>query len=356
MMTMRERILAVIHGRPVDRVPLLQYDGLVAPNEDVWAVVGRRNVGIIRWSQVHKIVTPNCRWVSRERTQGGRRIVTSVLTTPAGELIEESIHNPEEGASGRSRYAVREEADYRVLAAYIRDMQVVEDFDAFRRDETEVGQDGLAMVKLEKTPYQRFWVVWVGLENLCRHLADESPGAAECMELWAGICRRVQGVVEKALDCLDIHYVNFPDNISAPLIGRKYFAEYCLPFYREMGDLLSAHGLPTFSHMDGRLRSLREEIARSGISGLDSFTPPPEGDVSVAEAMAWWPEMRLFVNFPASVHLLGDAEVRRVACAIMEQGGRSGRLALQFSEDLAPGVWRRSLPVILDVLRSLNRQ
>jgi len=34
-MTNRERILAIIHGDPLDRVPFVQYSGLAAPDEAV---------------------------------------------------------------------------------------------------------------------------------------------------------------------------------------------------------------------------------------------------------------------------------------------------------------------------------
>ena len=59
-MTNRERILAVIHGDPLDRVPFVQYSGIAAPDEEVWAEIGRDSMGLLRWTTMHSTVTPNC--------------------------------------------------------------------------------------------------------------------------------------------------------------------------------------------------------------------------------------------------------------------------------------------------------
>jgi len=226
-MTNRERIQAIIHGRELDRVPFLQYNGLAAPNEEVWAALGRDKVGIVRWSRVHRLETPNCRSDTVETIEDGVLVQQTTLTTPAGSLVQEHRRVPESGAYSTQKHFVRGEADYAVLAAYVRDIRVVEDFARFERDQAELGDDGLAMVTLERTPFQQAWVRWTGLERLCVDLADGSPGAEECLGLWADVCRRVHELVARALETLEADYVNVPDNIAAPVIGRRYFTEYC---------------------------------------------------------------------------------------------------------------------------------
>jgi hypothetical protein len=46
------------------------------------------------------------------------------------------------------------------------------------------------------------------------------------------------------------------------------------------------------------------------------------------------------------VHLRPAEEVYATAREILEQGGHSGRLQIQISENLPPGAWRRSFPEI----------
>lgn len=62
-MTMRERMLAFIRGEEVDRVPFVQYDGIVGPNEEVWDLIGRESMGILRWIRPYELQHPNCHTV-----------------------------------------------------------------------------------------------------------------------------------------------------------------------------------------------------------------------------------------------------------------------------------------------------
>ena len=40
-------MLAVVQGREQDRVPFVQYSNLAAPNEEIWSVIGRENMGLL---------------------------------------------------------------------------------------------------------------------------------------------------------------------------------------------------------------------------------------------------------------------------------------------------------------------
>ncbi len=63
-MTMRERILAVVRGEEHDRVPFVQYTGMVGTDEEAWSVVGRENIGLLRWTSLYRFAYPNCRFES----------------------------------------------------------------------------------------------------------------------------------------------------------------------------------------------------------------------------------------------------------------------------------------------------
>jgi len=108
-------------------------------------------------------------------------------------------------------------------------------------------------------------------------------------------------------------------------------------------------------HMDGDLKPLWQAIGESGVRGLDSLSPPPDNDTSAAEAASMWPEMRLFVNFPSSVHLASPERIYDQAGEILEQAGHTGRLQIQISENVPPGVWRKSFPQIVQAIRDFGR-
>jgi hypothetical protein len=107
--------------------------------------------------------------------------------------------------------------------------------------------------------------------------------------------------------------------------------------------------------MDGDLKPLWEAISASKVGGLDSFAPAPDNDTTVAEAVALWPEKRLWVNFPSSVHLRPAEAVRAQAEEILAAAGHTGRLQIQISENVPYSVWRTSLPAIAEAIDAFGR-
>ena len=133
------------------------------------------------------------------------------------------------------------------------------------------------------------------------------------------------------------------------LLGDKYFRKYCLPSYQELAEMLSDcdRDVPIAVHMDGDLKPLWDAIGESPVRLLDSFSPAPENDTSVADAIRMWPEMRLCPNFPSSIHLAEPEVIYETTMELLEQGGRTGRLQIQISENMPPGAWKKSYPQIV---------
>jgi hypothetical protein len=97
-----------------------------------------------------------------------------------------------------------------------------------------------------------------------------------------------------------------------------------LQFNNELAELLAERDALVFVHMDGDLKPLWQAIADSKVGGIDSLAPTPDNDTPVAQAIKMWPEKRLWVNFPSSVHLRGYDAVRAEAEAILKAGGHTG--------------------------------
>lgn len=346
-MNNRDRLLAVLQGKELDRVPFMQYDGM-APNDQVWSMLGRDSVGLVRWSGIHDIRHPNCRTesvpIERDGASGERR----TLHTPAGDLTEEYVWEPALGTASRRERFVKEPKDYAILKAYLEDAIVIENISCFLRDQAELGEDGLPHVSLMRTPFQQMWVEWVNLEDLCAHLADCPEIVEDCMSLMAGIIRRILEIARTT----DVPYIVFPDNITAPIVGRKLFNQWCVPLYREAADMLD---VPVFVHMDGDLKPLWSAIAESGVRGIDSFSPPPDNDTSAGEAIKMWPDMRLYVNFPSSVHLAPPEKIKQKADEILAEAGHSGKLVMAISENMPPEAWRTSYPQIVKAVQEFGK-
>ncbi|MHB9032243.1 MAG: uroporphyrinogen decarboxylase family protein [Anaerolineae bacterium] len=348
-MTMRERLLAIIHGNMYDQVPFIMYDGLL-PKQGVWDLLGKERIGLLRWSSVHRVVTPNCETEVVELVREGKRWQRIVLHTPKGDLYEERAFEPVYDSSSIRKHFVEEAEDYPKLWSFLEDGQVLRNYDCYYKDERELGDDGIPMAAVERTPYQQLWVQWVGLNHLGYHFADFPDRVNHTIELLRTRAHQIFEIVRGS----PAPFIDFPDNITAPPIGPKRFAEYCVPLYNQLANMLQDAGVPVFVHMDGDLKPLWGLIKESQVGGLDSFAPAPDNDTTVAQAVSMWPEKRLFVNFPSSVHLRPPEQVREEAERILDAAGHTGRLEIQLSENVPPYAWPNSLPAIASAIEDFK--
>lgn len=353
-MTMRERMLAVIQQRAVDRVPFVQYSEIAGPGTDraAQALLGRDKIGFSRWTSVHAYDTPNCGFERQEFARNGRRGERFLLHTPKGTLTSERIFEPALGTSAAARHFVQDPKDYETLLAYLRDIRVHGRLEPLEQTVRDLGDEGLPHINTPRTPYQQLWVEWVNIQDLAQHLCDLPDLLEEVTATLFDIQERVYAVVRDAARKSFVPYVVVGDNITAPMIGETYFRRYCLPSYRKLAEALDETGqdIPVVVHMDGDLKPLWRAIGESRVRGLDSMSPPPDNDTSVGDALRMWPEMRVLVNFPSSIHLKPPEAIYAKAMEILEEGGRTGRLQIQISENLPPDAWRTSYPAIVQAI------
>jgi len=355
-MTNRERMLRFVKGQPTDRVPFVQYDHIGGPNHEIWNVVGRQNMGISVWTLPYQIITPQCS-ISREPIfRDGYKGFRDILHTPVGDLFQERVSVPAlpKVMSIRKHY-VEEPEDYRIVLTYLQDMCFETDRDAVQRVWDYVGDDGIPHVWIGRTPYQELWVDWVSMEDLSFHLVDIPDVLDELMFMMGENLLKKAVLVAELSNSIEIPYVVIGDNITAPLIGTDRFARYCVPYYQQVADILNARNLELLVHMDGDLQSLRQLIAISKLWGIDSFSPQPDNDMTISEALQNWPGIKLLMNFPSSVHLLSEKEIYAKTREMLAEADGTGALQIQISENPPLGRWTVSYPQIIRAIEDHTR-
>lgn len=348
-MTMRQRMLNLVRREEVDRVPFVTYSGVAAPDDEVWELIGRDQMGILRWTMPYRLDRPNCRSTEEPLTRGGLEGLRTTIETPRGTMVSERFFEPTYHTASISRHFVTEPGHYDALLAYFQDTVVVPDLEIVPRVRAELGDDGLALVRVDRTPYQQLWVQWVGIDDLVLHMIDCPDRVEACVASLGDTQRRIFEVIEQ----VGAEFVDFPDNITAPVIGERYFRQYCVPWYDELAERLG-DAVPVYVHMDGDLKPLWPAIGESRVRGLDSMSPPPDNDTSPGDAVSLWPEMRVCINFPSSVHLAAAAQVYATTMDFLDQAGHSGRFQIQISENVPPFAWRTSYPEIVRAIRDFH--
>lgn len=337
-MTVRERIQLALAGERPDVVPFTLYEWM---SDDATAVaaLGQLGLGLIRHAGTYQAHTPNVTYHSENFVRDGRRWNRHTIRTPVGEVSRLS----QEGWV--QEYYVRRPEDYRVLEFMVRDTRYQPSYDTFRALDHELGDRGVTLIGAGRSPLQTILVDYAGLERFSCDIADE------CEEL----CSLYHALVEKQRELLWIiaegpgEVVKLWENLTGEVIGARRFAHLHLPFYEEWGRVLHAHGKRLIAHFDGRLACLSDGLAASPLDGLESLTPPPEGDLSLGEARRLFPRKVLWVNLSVSRYFDPPECLQAHVRDLLAQAQPWKGLLFEISEDL-PANWRESVPTVLKVL------
>ena len=102
--------------------------------------------------------------------------------------------------------------------------------------------------------------------------------------------------------------------------------------------------------MDGNNRPWADLVAQSGLDYVEAFTPAPDTDMTLAEALDAWPDKVLWINFPSSLHLASVERIKQAAREFVELGRQTGRVIIGITEDMPPDRWQQNLLAISEVI------
>ena len=113
---------------------------------------------------------------------------------------------------------------------------------------------------------------------------------------------------------------------------------YDLPVYQKWIPRLKAKGKVTSIHAHGRnLSKFKDYIQETGCDVVEAFTPPPIGDLSLADARAAWGEDTvIWLNFPETIFLSGREATKQYVIDLIKSDPYQHALVLSFTE---MGLW-----------------
>jgi uroporphyrinogen-III decarboxylase len=127
------------------------------------------------------------------------------------------------------------------------------------------------------------------------------------------------------------------ENIDGVMTSPRLFEKYCLPFYNKMGRILHQKGKIYLVHFDGRLNCLKNLIRQAGIDVVESFTPPPIGDLPLREAKALWGKrIVIWTNIPQTILLLGADETKKFTRELLRSAAPGDNFILGIMEMVPP--------------------
>jgi hypothetical protein len=348
-MTTHERIMAALSCRQVDTVPLTVYDILFdqsgIPVSD--ARVDRlcaKGLGILRHVETYAVRNPGVRTTTRTEQRDGATWVTTLLETPVG-AISTTLRD-----GWVQEYYLKTLDDYRVMEYVVRDRVIEPSYAAYEAAVDQVGENGVVIPTADRTPFQKILVDLAGLEALSFHLADGPETVLALYKALAVSNKRMYDVVMDGPGDL----VKLWENITGDAMGNERFEELHLPVYEDLDARARRAGKLLSLHLDGRLACLARGIARARFDVIESFTPAPEGNVSLEDALRLWPGKSLWLTVPSFAYE-SDDELRRYVASLLEiSGGRN--LVLEIAEYYPERTWEHHMDIMLDVLNAAGRK
>ena len=266
--------------------------------------------------------------------------------TPIGDLTAEIGKSAGAGSEHIAGYYIRQPEDYRVMERIVRNTILSPNIGLFRRTAHELGEDGVVMGRMDRTPYQKLLIELAGAERFLIDLFDQNEAIEELLETMG---RRYREQVDMAMDS-DADIIWIPDNVTVDMTPPDNYEKYHMPHYQYCVKCARQAGKLVVAHYDGKIRTLSKYINEIGFNAIESVSDPMiSGDMTFGEAVAAFPGKVILPNFPSNLSQATKEAIQDYIGNLKEQA-RGIPLMLQISEDLADNSYEWVIPLILELM------
>jgi len=346
----RARILNALRGEPVAGVPWSTYPGLV-PRGQLERELRNRGLAYHHVTSLFTREMPDVEVTEREAWEEGERCIYKTYHTPVGEVTEKLRFDEGYGSRWIVGHMIRRREDYRVVEFMTRNTRLVPQYEGITDLERDLGGDGVVSVWTTRSPYQQLAIEVTGLERL---VLDRADGLSELASLRHALEEQHEAIFRLAAES-PATLIWCPDNVTEGTVGRPLFESYYVPYYNRYARMMRESGKVLLTHLDGNLASLVEVIGGSELPVIEAFTPPPMGNVGLAEAKAAWPGKVIWANYPGSVFLQPPAEIRACTLRLLQEGMPGRRFILGITENIPQAVRLDALRAMADGIEAYER-
>ena len=347
-MTPKERILSVLNGEEPDRIPVCVHAQMLTQYPGGWyRRLKERGLGLIRPAGFYRPVwvltasrpnphLPDVKYTRTDYAEKGVWKCRLIYDTPAGSITGVWMANPAAHLTTietPEEYFIKQPSDWRVVNYIIKGIVdgLAPSYRSFTRAEEEIGDDGIAIIFLGYTAWQRAWIELAGPERAVIDFHMKLDGVQEFIDLHKRWHTRL---AEFAADS-PAKFVDIGENIS-DMTSPNYYREFCKPIYEIYSKNFEGTGKVLGVHMDGRLGSIKKDIGETPINVVESFSVPPTGDISLTEVKNIWPDKKIFMNTASHMAWAEPAEVREFYEFLADEWGSKKGLILELVEQLPP--------------------
>jgi hypothetical protein len=340
-MTRRERIMAASRKQRTDRLPFFHY---WRHSQIGWAERDCRNRGMgINWMRPSFVEKLHGVTVTEQTaTYQGQSVIRRTYSTPVGSVYLHEKRFPGTGQWHANRSwkdvtpwvmerLIKGPEDYKVVKYIVEHTEYVADYFPIEQAKDWLGDEGVVIDALPHSPMQMQMIHWVGSEG-GRFFLHHADYLDMVEELYRAMCKSREPLYEIAAKS-PAEIVSCGDNVDGFLVNPRLFAKYFMPVYLKQAEVLHRHGKLMAVHMDGRVRVLKDLIAKTQIDIVEALHPPPMGDLPISEALQAWPDKSIWVGFPGGIYELGAEAVKKSALELLRDIGTGDRVVMAMSTE-----------------------
>lgn len=316
-MTSRERILSAIRFDRVDRIPVSPWGfGKINPETPLGRQLIQKTDIIIDVGAGYDPFLGKAAKI--ESRQEGETIIT-VIHTPKGDLTSRYRRTEVTGAT--IEFLLKDPSDVE-KALSIPFEPGDPDLSHYWKQREKIGDEGLVMIGMGNgvaTPAS-----WFSPEGFCFAWAD-APNLVE--RLTAVATERLIVFVEKCCKLGVDAFRICGGEYATVQLGPEGFRRLCVPYDRELIDVMHRYGAVAHYHNHGPVMRYLEDFAIIGMDSLDPLEAPPWGDADLHEARKRLGDKICFVGNLDDMEVidkLTTEQVLAIARERLEAAGDSG--------------------------------
>jgi len=298
MMNPKQRLIAAIQQRPVDRMPVMTYnfhpfnerwhrreDGTyegIPEYQPMMDAVWRTDTGMLCKVSARYTGDRDRRTWSQETQDGDSLVRTVYLETPKGTLHTRYKKPPRQpGYYVKSLIDTDDDIEkYLSLSDEPSEVDLAPAKAVYRK----LGNRGLAYLNYEDPMYAVAHLF--DFEDFCIRCITQRALVVEMIEReFERTKAELAQMLEQAEGYDLVFYTVGPEVATPPMLSPAIFAELVTPYERALVKMIHDAGHLSAIHCHGRVRLVLDQFLEIGVDALEPLEPPPQGDITLEEAL-----------------------------------------------------------------------
>ena len=279
--------------------------------------------------------------------QGNRRRVG--FETQHGVIAGQWTYLPESFSEAPSQHVIQSVADLAVWREVLAHTTYLPDYAELQRRETLIGEQGVQLAYLPRSPLMQLIVEMAGIENITTLWADAPHELEETLRLMEASHDQAAAIaLASPAECLMI-----PENLSSEMVGRRFYENYLRGYEQKWVERIRQAGKYSFIHMDGTLRGLLRQVSTVGFDVIEAVTPAPVGDLSFEEMRQSVGSRQILWGGLPGIYftdLVSDAEFDDFVRQALTVLTRQPNAVLGVADQVPPGGLRRRVARVAELV------